>query len=190
MLKKLTSIKTCHLAMMFLLIIATIISLIIAGINNNTTNFEGYFGSFTFGPYLLGIISIAALCCGIIYLLNDYSKKASVYYKAFLLLTATGSIINSYACYTYRGFGLSTALFFIKVMILVTMTFWDDLGKRNTWIIVAILTGIDLFIAFTGNPNENLTYKLVFLFYKLITDGTIALAVQGKYADKEKRGTE
>jgi hypothetical protein len=43
----------------------------------------------------LGIISIAALCCDIIYSLNDYSKKAAIYYKAFLLLSATSSAITT-----------------------------------------------------------------------------------------------
>lgn len=159
---------------MTLLIIATLASLIIVTAGGNASTFETYFGSFNAGIYLLGIANIAGLACGIIYLLKDYSKDAAIYYKAFLAFVTITCILNMYACYIYRKDNVAVAILFIKILILISMIIWDNLGEKVTWMLLAIIVAIDLYMAFTGNNSEDTIYKIIFILSKLVADGTIA----------------
>ena len=190
MTKKYSPLMIIHLILMSLLIVFVLVSTVATLAGVKTIDSQLFFDSFSAGVYILAILNIAALGCGIIYLLQGYSKKAASYYKAFMVLTAALSVLNIYSVYVFRGFCLGVILIAVKVILLLALAFWKDLGKRNTWILFAIIIGIDLYIFVSSNHQNYLLYRLAFVLSKLLMDGTIGLAIRGKYVDKDARGTK
>ena len=187
--KKLSPLMIAHLALMAVLACASLVSIVVILAKGASADFRLYYGSFSAGIHIASILNIAALGCGMIYLLQGYSKKAAGCYKAFLALTAVFSVFNIYSSFVLRGIGLHVILLAVKVILLLLLAFGKDLGKRKTWIIFFLIVGIDVFVMFTGKTQSVLAYRIVAYLSKLLMDGTIGLAIRGKYADKDARGT-
>ena len=175
--KKFSPLVICHLALMALEVIITIVSLIMILRTNKAVSLG----------ICLGITNIAALVFGVIYILKGYTKAAANYYKAFIALLLINTFLNIVIGFNQEQ-TLRFALKGIKVLILFALVFGKNFGKRNTWILFSIMLVIDIclpFIYTTGNG----TYTLIGVLSELLMDGTVGLAIRGKYADKDARGT-
>lgn len=76
----------------------------------------------------------------------------------------------------------------VRIVILLLIAFGKDLGKRNTWILFYIVLAIDLLYGILFVPHKYLVLLIIVgVIGKLVIDGTIGLAIRGKYADKEAR---
>ena len=184
--KQLTPLMIAHLALMVLMIIASVVFLV----SQKTPAFETYFGSLSASLSIMAFVNIAALCCGIFYLLQGYSKNDANFYKTFLGLMAVCCAINVYTGFAIRGFGLGVILMIVKVVALGVLVLWKDLGKRYSLILLAVMIAIDLIVFFTSFDQSVMTYKLTATLSKLVADGTVGLAIRGKYDDKDARGTK
>ena len=189
-----------HLVLLVLLLIFRITSAvrIFSGSGNNET-MAWYDTSslMTFGANSI-VFSLALICC-IIYLWNGYSKKAAVFYKAFLVLTAVASMLSiavvvdtdAVNSNVVKFLELSVFIMAAKIVLLLVLAFWKDLGKRNTWIIFCVILALDLIFGFLFEDIASVRlFRAGSAISRLLVDGTIAFAILGKYEDKESRGTK
>ncbi|MBP3815750.1 MAG: hypothetical protein J6H21_02655 [Firmicutes bacterium] len=177
--KRFNTLMQVHFILLLLLCAVTVFGLafiIIKGI------------SLPFGIILIHISLILSLLCGLIYVRKDYQKNASIFYKAFILFTAISDAILVYTTISKAGFSLGVAMICVRILLLLIMVFGKDLGKTNTWILFYIVLAIDLLYGILFIPRGYLiSMTLVDVIGKLVIDGTIGLAIRGKYADKEAR---
>ena len=187
--KKLSPLMMFHLALMAILALATLVSLIVLLMGNGADNVDVYYGAFSFGPQVSALLNLAALACGIIYLLKGYRKEASNYYKAFIAMMAAFYAITAYPGYVTDGFSVGVILQMVKIILLLVLAFAKDLGKRNTWIVFWVMIAVyAVFLMVKNNFAGMALYRIVVVFSKLVMDGTIGLAIKGKYDDKDARG--
>jgi len=143
------------------------------------------------------IANIVALVFGILYVLNQYSKNAARYYKAFLLLHIIQTLLligldaSSAKTLDYFSAG-ALALLGMKVLFLLIVLFWKDFGESNTWKLFFILLFFDIAgsVLTIASSTGSLAFRIGGSISRLVLDGTIALAINGKYTDKARRGTE
>lgn len=197
--RKLTPLMTIHMILMIVLVFfhlaSTVVNIGVIGFSaeeiNNTgrtvIRLRGFFN----------IANIAALVFGILYVWNQYSKNAARYYKAFLLLhiiqTLLLIVLNSASgtSLDYYSAG-ALALHGLKVLFLMIILFWRDFGESNTWKLFFILLVFDVAgsVLTIVSSTGSLAFRIGSSVSRLVLDGTIALAINGKYADKARRGTE
>ena len=188
--KKLTPLMWCHLFLMILLAAASIVSIFLMMFSERSDSFQEYFSILKVGTYLFALLNAAAMICGILYLTSGYSKRAAGYYKAFIVLAAAFNAVTVYTTIYSQGFGVGAVMMIVKVLLLLALAFWPNLGKRNTWILFGIMLAIDLlFGVLFGSDSSVAVYRLILVLSKLVMDGTIGLAIRGKYQDKDARGT-
>ena len=82
-LKKLNPLMICHMVLMVLLLGFSLFSavVLIGGIGIPPEVFTGREKTVIQLRGIFNIVNISAICCGIVYLWNEYSVKAEVYYK-------------------------------------------------------------------------------------------------------------
>ena len=179
-----------HMVLMALLVILSIFSAVkLFGIIDQTPEAQKL-------PMLLyaifNIVNVIALCFGIVYLLNGYTKKAAGYYKTFLLLIVVANIIGIAVMLLSDNSVnkvLSLSVLVVKTIALLVLVFVKDLGKRNTWIVFCILLFVDLLGGFSYLGDAVVAQRLIATLSRLTMDGSIGLAIRGKYKDKDARGT-
>ena len=179
-----------HLIMMIVMILVMSVTAIALFVIDKTTDYNPSFGSYEVGIYCIALLNVLALVCGLIYLLRGYSKNAAGFYRAFLMFTAAFLLLTVIYNFMVDGFAVGIILRIVKILILFVMVFGKDLGKKTTWILFGVMVVIDVVNELTGNDQSILAYRMVSLVSELVMDGTIALAVRGKYADKDARGTK
>ena len=197
--RKLTPLMTIHMILMIALVFfhlaSTVVNIGVIGFSaeeiNNTgrtiIRLRGFFN----------IINVAALVFGILYVWNQYSKSAARYYKAFLLLHIIQTLLligldaTSATTLDYFSAG-ALALLGMKVLFLMIVLFWRDFGESNTWKLFFILLVFDVAgsVLTIVSSTGSLAFRIGSSVSRLVLDGTIALAINGKYADKARRGTE
>ena len=197
--RKLTPLMTIHMILMIALVFfhlaSTVVNIGVIGFSaeeiNNTgrtiIRLRGFFN----------IINVAALVFGILYVWNQYSKSAARYYKAFLLLHIIQTLLligvdaTSATSLDYFSAG-ALALLGMKVLFLMIVLFWRDFGESNTWKLFFILLVFDVAgsVLTIVSSTGSLAFRIGGSVSRLVLDGTIALAINGKYADKARRGTE
>ena len=178
--QKLNSLMIIHMIMMVGIIVVNVAVLMIYA-----SRLQTYFGSFSIGVYLISLINILSLVCGIVYLLKGYSKDAAIFYKAFIVLAAlytSSTVLTSLTSGVYY----KAVLHVIKVIIMLILVFGKNLGKRNTWILFSAIVLADVAVLLTSLHNPA---GIISQASQLLMDGTIGLAIRGKYADKDARGT-
>ena len=190
--KKLSPIQIFHLALMVLLFAFSIYSFFVllglaAGASGTDSLLYTLYGAYQ-------ATNAIAICCGVLYLLKGYGKGASRYYKAFLLLVLAGTIVGTVTLALAAG-ELGNALPSIimltgKTIALIVLAFGNDLGKRNTWIAFGIIVALDVLLVFSLSNNALPAQRIIGALSRLVLDGTIGLAIRGKYADKDARGTK
>ena len=92
-----------------------------------------------------------------------------------------------------NALGIVTIVAFaLKAVALCVLAIVKDLGKKKTWIIFFVLLGLDVIgsvILMVDSSIGFLGYAIMGSVSLLISDGTLGLAIHGKYKDKQSRGS-
>ncbi|MBP5193997.1 MAG: hypothetical protein J6126_04640 [Clostridia bacterium] len=146
---------------------------------------------------ILNLVIIAGILFGLVYLLGGYGKKAASYYKAFLcsLLVLTALLIAvDLAFYKINALLIATvAALAVKAVSLLLLTFKKDLGAKKTWIlffVIILADAVEAVLMLLSASPSILVYRTVYAVSGLVLDGTVGLAIRGKYADKASRGSK
>ena len=206
---KMTPLMICHLVLMVLfglshiaLLVLTVPALINGSLFEEDAQTLRSYGIITAG---MSITSIAAICAGILYLVKGYRKAAAGFYKAFMVLAAISTVVflagTLFTVSAYRLDGSDTGsadplyiagacIMAIKCILLCVLAFAKDLGKKLTWMLFCVLLALDLvYGCFFISPNSLIAMRIIFVMSRLLLDGTIGLAIKGKYDDKAARNT-
>ncbi len=188
-------ITKVHLTLMILMMCGTVggaVNFIISAVNSETTRER--FSNLT--NILLMVFIILMLIMGAVYLIKGYSKQAAVYYKAFMLfhvgVCVISDIVNLAFYKTTALMTVISVLYVFKALDLLIMVFGKDLGKNRTWILFYVIIGLDisaLILSVINMASVGFDFSFTGYVTALIADGTIGLAVRGKYKNKEARGT-
>ena len=185
-------LRVCHLALLTIAIFMNV-SMIVLRIATHDT----FVGDIL--VISISVLNIFALLAGFIYLQKNYSKPATILYKAFLLLTAASNLLliaNLIVLYISREsldtydiipimFIASITIMVIKFISLLIMAFGKDLGRGRTWTLFSIIFVIDLVYGTLFQSLETLNfYQVVFILSRLLLDGTIGLSIVGKYTTR------
>ena len=183
-----------HLVLMIAMACGTIGAAVhfVVGYHNATANMERL--SNLLNVFLMAII-LAMLVAGALYLLKDYTKRAAGFYKAFLLLHIAVCALTIYIDLAFYMVTVLLAAISVvnacKAAILLILALWKDLGRRRTWNLFYILLALDIVkLIFAIINMASIGFDFSFMGYvtALIADGTIGLAIKGKYEDKSARG--
>ena len=197
--KKFSPIMICNLVLMILLLAFSLVCVVMifgglkpapAGYSDAEKLAWNVYGA-------VNAVNILALACGIVYICKGYSKQAAGFYKAFMFFLAVASIPNIVinvllgqdGSSIIHSLPISIAIMVLKAAILLIFVFWKDLGRRNTWILFAVLLVLDVIYGFLFSDISGIrAFRVVTILSRLVTDGTIALAINGKFTDKVRRG--
>ena len=194
--KNLKWITTCHMILMVIMAIISFASIVILlGVKSLLPEAIVAVSKdmpIVFISYVLVLVfTFLSLVCGIIYIKKGYTKQAAVYYKAFLVFTVLSNVISACAVVLYQGFDLAFVFKIIKTILLLVLIFYKDMGERNTWIIFALAIAFDLvYDLFFDVTRNGMIQILILTVTRLLTMGTIGLAIRGKYEDKHSRGSK
>ena len=183
-----------HLALMALMMIGTtgaMIHFIIDSINSNATGFSNQANAF------MMLVILAMLIVGIIYLVKGYTKRAAVYYKLFLILNVAVCVLTIIIDLCFYQVNVWMIIISIlnacKIVLLLLMAFGKDLGEKKTWTIFYMLLtadGLKLILSIVNMLSIGFDFSFAGYITALISDGTIGLAVRGKYENKKMRGSK
>ncbi len=194
--KRLNALIISHLALMCLMILGTIGATVnfLIGFTNSTTSMDRLS---SISNVVLMIVILIMLVTGVLYLVKDYSKQAAKYYKLFLVLNVIVCILTVFIdLFFYKSTTLMyliSVLNICKIITLLMLAYGKDLGEKKTWTIFYILLAIDiikLLFAFINMSSIGFDFSFAGYVTALISDGTIGLAIKGKYDDKKSRGRE
>ena len=190
------SVTVFHLVMMFLMMFGTIggaVKFIIDAVGSETSS--ALLSNIT--NIVLMAVIFSMLMMGAVYIIKDYSKQASVFYKAFLFLNvgvSVLSIIVNLVYYTVNPLMIAICILYgFKALDLLILVFWKDLGQKRTWILFYVILGLDivaLILAVINMVNIGFDFSFTGYVTALIADGTIGLSVRGKYENKASRGSK
>lgn len=190
------SVTVFHLVMMFLMMFGTIggaVKFIIDAVGSETSS--ALLSNIT--NIVLMAVIFSMLMMGAVYIIKDYSKQASVFYKAFLFLhvgVCVLSIIVNLVYYTVNPLMITICILYgFKALDLLILVFWKDLGQKRTWILFYVILGLDivaLILAVINMVNIGFDFSFTGYVTALIADGTIGLSVRGKYENKASRGSK
>ncbi len=193
--EKQNPIMKIHLALMILMMCGTVggaVNFIVSAVNSKNTH--DTFSNLT--NVILMVFILLMLIMGAVYLLKGYSKQAAVFYKAFMLfhvgVCVISDIVNLFFYKTTALMVMISVLYVFKAFDLLIMVFGKDLGKKRTWILFYVIIGLDisaLILAVINMAKVGFDFSFTGYVTALIADGTIGLAVRGKYKNKEARGT-
>ena len=194
--KNFSAVMKFHLVLMIAMMCGTVGGAInfIVGITNSVTSREKL-SNIT--NIVLMVFILSMLACGAAYLIKGYNKEAAPFYKAFMLLhvcVCALSIIVDLCFYKVTVLMVCICvLTAVKGIDLLIMTFGKDLGKQNTWTLFYVILSIDiiaLVLAVINMINVGFDFSFTGYVTALIADGTIGMAVMGKYKNKESRGSK
>ena len=190
------SVTVFHLVMMFLMMFGTIggaVKFIIDAVGSETSS--ALLSNIT--NIVLMAVIFSMLMMGAVYIIKDYSKQASVFYKAFLFLNVgvcVLSIIVNLVYYTVNPLMIAICILYgFKALDFLILVFWKDLGQKRTWILFYVILGLDivaLILAVINMVNIGFDFSFTGYVTALIADGTIGLSVRGKYENKASRGSK
>ena len=143
----------------------------------------------------LMLVILAMLIVGTLYLIKGYTKRAAVYYKLFLILNVAVCVLTIFI--DLRFYRVNTWMLIIsvlnacKIILLLLLACGKDLGEKKTWMIFYILLaadGLKLILAILNMISIGFDFSFAGYVTALISDGTIGLAIRGKYENKKSRG--
>ncbi|WP_035768700.1 hypothetical protein [Butyrivibrio sp. NC2002] len=190
--KKASLLIMIHVVLMALMVVGTtgaMIHFIVDSINTDVTGFSNQANAF------MMLVILAMLIVGILYLVKGYTKRAAVYYKLFLILNVAVCILTIFIdlCFYRVTIWMITisVLNVCKIILLLLMAFGQDLGEKRTWQIFYMLLaadGLKLILAIINMVGIGFDFSFLGYVTALISDGTIGLAIRGKYENKKMRG--
>ena len=193
-LKKTNPVTVLHLVLMVAMVIGTVggtvhfiieFSKAVAGVER-FSNLANVF---------LMLLILAMLIVGTLYLLKGYTKRAAVYYKLFLILNVAVCVVTIFV--DLRFYQVNTWMLIIsalnacKIILLLLLACGKDLGEKKTWMLFYMLLaadGIKLVLAILNMMGIGFDFSFAGYVTALISDGTIGLAIKGKYENKKSRG--
>ena len=143
----------------------------------------------------LMLVILAMLIVGTLYLIKGYTKRAAVYNKLFLILNVAVCVLT--ICIDLRFYRVNTWMLIIsvlnacKIILLLLLACGKDLGEKKTWMLFYILLaadGLKLVLAILNMISIGFDFSFAGYVTALISDGTIGLAIRGKYENKKSRG--
>ena len=144
--------------------------------------------------FLMALI-LAMLVVGTLYLIKGYTKRAALYYKLFLFLNVAVSVLTIFIDLCFYQVNpwmiIISILNACKVVLLLIMAFGKDLGEKKTWKLFYLLLaadGVKLILAVINMVGIGFDFSFAGYVTALICDGTIGLAIRGKYDNKKSRG--
>ena len=184
-----------HLALMALMVIGTTGALIHFIIDSfNAANAAGFSNQ---ANAFMMLVILAMLIVGILYLVKGYTKRAAVYYKLFLILNVAVCVLTIFIDLCFYQVNIWMIIISVlnacKIILLLLMAFGKDLGEKKTWTIFYMLLtadGIKLILAIINMVTIGFDFSFAGYVTALISDGTIGLAVRGKYENKKMRGSK
>lgn len=193
---KRSPITICHLILMIILLCCSTFS-VIAFFCGFDFVMAGHTRAETLQKGFSVLMVIVMLFMGIMYLLKEYSKQASFYYKAFLIFQVVVAVVVTITddiTPNMSGFIIAKCvLYAVKIVGLLLLAFWKNLGKQKTMIIFYIIFALDvasLVLIILNMMNTAFEFSLIGPIAALVADGTLGLAIRGKYMDKEERKGE
>ena len=192
--KKSSPLKIAHLVLMIAMACGTVGAAVnfIVGYHNASANTERL--SNLMNVFLMAFI-LAMLVFGAMYLMKGYATQAANDHTAFMILHIIVCALTIYIDLSfYKVNALMIAISVVnacKAVLLLILAFGKDIGRSRTWILFYILLALDIVkLVFAIINMANIGFDFSFLGYvtALIADGTIGLAIKGKYEDKSARG--
>ena len=183
--KKFTTLMRIHLGMMIVITaVLLVLSVLAYTIESDKVTAPHLVGGF------LGVSAIS-LVFGIIYLCNNYKKSAVGFYRLFMLLGAAANMLGCFVTVASRTQAYTVFIFMAKTVIFIILGLCDDLGKKVTWIIYGAVFLLDIaYIIFFAVPEGMAGLKIGLTAVRLLTDGSIGLAIKGKFEDKKIRDSK
>ncbi len=177
--KNMELIKKIHMALLGLAMIANSVVLI-SDITSPETNA---------GMIIFCVVHFLTLACALYYLAMDYEKDSAPFYKAFMFLYALSGIVRVvfFARHSTGILPLCSAV--IAVIATLILTFAKNLGKKNSWIVYAVLMVAEVLLLFSFNPAGSSSALVTSKISDILIAGTLGLMLNGKYMDKDARGT-
>ena len=194
--KKLSPLMIIHMIVMVGLMVCNVFAMVIfigsfRAATAHTERLEALMNS------ILMLVILAMLVTGVLYLWKRYDKQAAGWYKTFLLLQVAVSVLTIIIDVFFSKLNTllitRSSLYVGKTVLLLILALWKDLGKKKTWILFCVLLALDicgLLAAIIFMSKHGFDFSFVGFITALIADGTIGLAIRGKYADKDARGTK
>lgn len=184
--KKILPIKIIHALLMIAALVMSIMEFAKLG------SIDSIYTASVF-PALCTITNILALIVGFIYLFKGYKKNANVYYKVFMGLCVLFSVLHMTAMSRFIMPYTETLVYMIAAIMLVILAVGKDLGKRNTYIVFAIMMICRLIPLFTSLSSLQYFGEAGFgmlsqVISNILIAGTVGFMVTGKYLDKDERG--
>ena len=192
--KKISALTVLHLALMAAMVLGTVGGTVHFIIEFRKAGADTEWLSNLANVFLM-LMVLAMLIVGTLYLLMGYTKRAAVYYKLFLILNVAVCVLTIFIdlCF-YR---VNTWMLIIsvlnacKIILLLLLACGKDLGEKKTWTLFYILLaadGIKLVLAILNMISIGFDFSFAGYVTALISDGTIGLAIRGKYENKKSRG--
>ncbi len=142
------------------------------------------------------MVVMVMLITGVLYLVRGYQKNAAAYYKAFLVLLVIVTFMVTLLDILYTEMNvliiIKNFLYIAKIILLLSLAFWKDLGRRKTWMLFNIVLMLDfavLIVMLINMMQNGFDFALMGIISALVADATIALAIRGKFVDKDSRGS-
>ena len=181
----------CHVILMGLMCVLSLVSALIIFSGKNPEGYEVFTEAQKNASYVIGaghLANMFALICGMIYMLKGGGKAVAKLYKAFLLLVTVGLVLRLAGKLIHPGFDVSAGLMIGSILMLLILTFVKDLGKIKTGCVFHILFILDLAWVILMFDSREALSSIASGLTRLILDSTIGLAIYAKYRDKAARG--
>ena len=181
----------CHLILMGVMCVLSVISACIIFSGHIPEGYEIVTGAQKTASYVIGIghtMNALALICGMVYMLKGGGKNVAGLYKTFLLLVMLGLALRLAGKLIFPGFDVSACLMIGSIIMLLILTFAKDLGRTKTWSVFCILFVLDLIVSILTFDKREALSSIASGLTRLVLDATIAIAIYSKYKDKATRG--
>ena len=110
--------------------------------------------------------------------------------QAFLVLVLIANVFPIITMFYYNMNIVELCLACIKIIALLILIFGKDLGKKKTWIVFSIYFIAELLVGVVVITDGSIAvFRIICSISRLLLAGTIALAIMGKYRDKDQRET-
>ena len=183
----------CHVILMAVMLVLSIISAVFIFSNKYPSGFEVSKTINVATDTLYGIshiINALALAFGIVYMLKGSGKNAAIYYKIFIQWVTLGILLRLIGTLIGSGFGLSACLMIAIILLLLVLTIVKNLGKVKTYIVYYVLLALEVVLAIVTFDKVNTMPSIAGSLTRLVLIGTIGIAIFAKYADKAARGRD
>lgn len=146
---------------------------------------------------LTASLNIVGLVVSFLYLLNGYKKDVAKYYQWYMIIHASGILLERLLTYLMENPLVSplecvlSSILFGNVLLLA---FGKDIGKKGSYIICSVCIAIYCLLlgtllanmSYITNPTERVATLIIYVVW-LLTCCIQTVMVVGKFKDKQQR---